>query len=134
MLIGLERLPVEAGGIAGERVDMEAACFKFNMAAVERLGAEHATIILLVTPELVDSTAALGKPILALMEAAVRGDVLVVPIYCRSVSDPDSLPWQALSWMPGKLQPLSAMPNPDEVVRAVCEQIVTELATFSGKV
>ena len=126
MLIGLD------GSFAVERVDVADASFRLKPADVERLRAARATVVLLVTPEFADSMVGVQRAMVALSAAAAAGDVLVIPVYCRHMADTESLPCQSLSWMPGKLQPLSALPNPDETVKLVCEQIAVELAAFSA--
>src|SRR5262249_27077351 len=76
MLIGLD------GSFAVERVDVTDAAFRLKLADVERLRAERATIVLLVTPEFADSTSGFQRAMVALSAAAAAGDVLVIPVYC----------------------------------------------------
>jgi hypothetical protein len=132
MLLGLDAVSKESDSIEVERVDVEGADFRLNPADVERLRARRTCIVMLMTPELAERIAGFEGGMAALCAAAAACEVLVAPVYCRYMPNTECLPCSDLPWLPGKLQPLTALANSDETVRLACQQIVAEVAAFSG--
>jgi hypothetical protein len=96
----LSRMPEPGTEVSWEMVDLDSPDFHLNEAVIAGWKTVPTVLVLAVTPQVLFNDEAIGAGMSVLLAALDRTSLVMLPIYCEVVPNPQRTPWARLCWFP----------------------------------